>query len=108
MTFTYNEFNLLNKDLNFCSTPGKYNKSKYTRDEPLAKKDATLNTPLSMKDIIQFTKCSSEKKWIPEETHHTVETFIEAFNKELEIEEKFKKETLKSDLTKNEPDALLN
>ena len=106
MTFTYNEFNLLNKDLNFCSTPGKHNKFKYTRDEPLAKKDATLNTRLPMKDVIQLTKSSSEKKWIPEETHHTVKTFIKAFNKELEIEEKFEKETLKSDLTKNEPDAL--
>ena len=59
-----------------------------------------------MKDVIQLTKSSSEKKWIPEETHHTVKTFIKAFNKELEIEEKFEKETLKSDLTKNEPDAL--
>ena len=47
-----------------------------------------------MKDVIQFTKSSSEKRWIPEETHHTVETFIETFNKELEIEEKFKKESL--------------
>ena len=31
-TFTYNEFNLPNKDLNFCSTPGKYNKSRCTHD----------------------------------------------------------------------------
>ena len=31
-TFTYNEFKLLNKDLNFCPTPEKYNKSKYTKD----------------------------------------------------------------------------
>ena len=31
-TFTYNEFNLPNKDLNFCPTPGKYNKSRCTYD----------------------------------------------------------------------------
>ena len=29
---TYNEFKLLNKDLNVCPTPGKYNRSKYADD----------------------------------------------------------------------------
>ena len=28
-TFTYNEFKLLHKDLNFCPTPGKYNTLKH-------------------------------------------------------------------------------
>ena len=36
--------------------------------------------PLAKKDVIQFTKSSSELKWIPNETHRTTETFIEAFN----------------------------
>ena len=41
--------------------------------------------------------------WIPKETHHTVEMFTEAFNKELEI--KVEKATIKSNLIKNETDA---
>ena len=48
----------------------------------------------------------SQKKWIPRETHHTIETFIEAFKKELDIEEKIKKVIPKSNLTKNETDIL--
>ena len=51
--------------------------------------------------MIQFTKSSSELKWIPNETHRTTETFIEAFNKELETEEKnLKKQSLKATLPK--------
>ena len=42
----------------------------------------------------------------PQETHHTVERLIEAFNNKLEIREKVKKATPKSNLTKNEADAL--
>ena len=52
--------------------------------------------PLAKKDVIQFTKSSSEKKWTTKETHHTIEAFIGAFNKELEIEEKNKKAIPKS------------
>ena len=44
--------------------------------------------------------------WIPKETYHTIETFTEAFNKKLKIEGKVKKATPKSNLTKNETDAL--
>ena len=58
-------------------------------------------TSLTKKDVVQFTKSSTEKKWIPKETYHTVETFIETLNKELKIEEKVKK------ATPNERDALL-
>lgn len=38
--------------------------------------------------VIQFTKSSSEKKSNSKETHLTVDTFVEAFKKDLEIEEK--------------------
>ena len=44
--------------------------------------------------------------WIAKKTHYTIETFIEAFKKELEIREKIKKAIPKSNLTKNETDAL--
>ena len=42
----------------------------------------------------------------PKETNHTVETLSEAFSKKLKIEEKIKKAIPKSNLTKNEIDAL--
>ena len=31
-TLTYNEVKLLNKELNFCQTPEKYNEPKYEKD----------------------------------------------------------------------------
>ena len=109
-TFTYNEFKLLSKDLNFCPTPGKYIKSKYNKDINdfirRIKLKAHFKTTQPLSKTIQFTKISSEKIWIPKETHHTVETFIEAFNKELVLVEKIKKAIPKSHLTKNETDAL--
>ena len=77
--------------LNFCSNPGKHNKSKHTRDindfirRIKFKAHFKTTQPLANKEVIQFAKSFSEKKWIPKETYHTVETFIEAFNKELEI-----------------------
>ena len=65
----YNELKLLNKDLNFCPTPEKYNKSKCTKDindlrRIKLKAHFKTTKPLSKKDIIQFTKGSSGKKWI--------------------------------------------
>ena len=110
-TFTYIEIKLLNKGLNFCSTLEKCNKSKYTKDindfirRIKLKAHFKTRQPLAKKNVIQFTKNSFEKKWIPKETHKTIETFIEAFNKELEIEEKNEKAVTKSNLTKNEADA---
>ena len=44
-------------------------------------------------------------KHTPKETHHTVETFIEAFKNELKIEH-IKKKFPKNNLTKNEIEAL--
>ena len=111
-TFTYNEFRLLNKRLKLLSNPREYNKSKYTKDINdfirRIKLEAHFKTtqPLAKKDVVQFTKSSSEKNWISKETHHTIESFIEAFNKELEIEEKNKKTIPKSNLTKRETDTL--
>lgn len=65
---TYNEFKLLNKDLNFCPTPRKYNKSKHTKYINDFIRGITLKAQfkttqsLAKKDVIQFTKSSSEKE----------------------------------------------
>ena len=89
-TFTYNEFKLLNKDLNFRPTPRKDNKSKYTKYTKdfirRIKLKAYYKTTQLL--VIQFTKSSSEKKSTSKKTHLTVDTFVAAFKKELEIEEK--------------------
>ena len=66
-TFTYNEFKLLNKNLNFCPTPAEYNKSKYTKDindfirRIKLKAHFKTTQPLAKKDVTQFRKSSSEK-----------------------------------------------
>ena len=41
-----------------------------------------------------FKKSCTEKSWTPGKVHYTVETVIDAFNKELKIEEKVKKKTV--------------
>ena len=46
------------------------------------------------------------KKLVPNETYHTVERLIEIFNKDLEIRERVKESTPKSNLTKIDTDAL--
>ena len=77
-----------------CPTLKIYNKSKYKKDindfirRIKLKAHFKTTQPLAEKDVIKFTKSSSRKKQIPKETHHTIEAFIEAFNKELEIEKK--------------------
>ena len=63
----YNEFKLLNKDLNFCPTPEKYNKSKCTKDinnfmrRIKLKAHFKTTKPLSKKDIIQLLRVLLEK-----------------------------------------------
>ena len=43
-----------------------------------------------------FKKSCTEKSWTPRKVHYTVETVIDAFNKELKIEEKVKKAVAKT------------
>ena len=70
-TFTYNELKLLNKDLNFYQTQGKYNKSKYAIDIHDFIRRKRLKTYfkvaqlLSKKDITQFIKKLFWKKVDP-------------------------------------------
>ena len=70
-TFTYNELKLLNKDLNFYQTQGKYNKSKYAIDIHDFIRRKRLKTYfkvaqlLSKKDITQFIKKLFRKKVDP-------------------------------------------
>ena len=66
VTFTYNEFKLLNN--NFCPTPGKHSKCKYTKDindftrRIKLKAHLKLTQPLGKQDAMQFTKSSSKKR----------------------------------------------
>ena len=81
--------------LNLCPTPRKGYKWLHKKNKTQSTFQNSTTTR-KKKDVIQFIKNSSKKKWIPKETHHAVATFIEAFNKELKIEEKLKKQLLKA------------
>ena len=47
-------------------------------------------------------KSSTNKHWTPNETHHTVEIFIEAFKNKLQKEKHIKTKLPRNNLTKNE------
>ena len=63
------------------------------------------NTKLTEEEIF---KPPSNKKWTPNQIHHTVQTFIEATTKDIEVKKLEKKEKSKKNLTKEEIDALNN
>ena len=109
--FTYNEFKLLNKDLNFCPTPGRYNKSKYNNDvnnfiRKIKLKAHFKNTENVNKNSTFYIRNSNKNPWTPKQTHHTVETFTEAFKNELKEEQNKQTQLPKNNLTTKEREAL--
>ena len=91
-TFTYNEFKLLHKDLNFCPTPEKYSKTNYDTDIQHFIRKIKLKVHFKATEL---SNKNDDSKAQLKETHHTVETFIEAINNELRKEEHIKKKLLK-------------
>ena len=92
-TFIYYQFKRLSKASNFCPTPGKYNKMSNNNDIQYFIRRIKLKAHFKAAEVLNknngnlFIKNSTNKQWSPKETHHTVETLIEAFNNELQKEE---------------------
>ena len=86
--FTKDTFKYLNKNLNFIPTP-KTNKQKlYIELESffkLVKLKAHFKDQYKEKITTedQIFKFQSNKKWPPNKNHHTIETYIEATEREL-------------------------
>ena len=107
--FTKHEFDLLNKNLNFCPRPNQFNKSNFNKDLQAFFRRVKLkahfrnNQPYepSEEDLFGPPKDST---WTPKYVNHTVETFIAAASKDFE---NFKGKKLPNDnLNKMERRAL--
>ena len=97
-----------NKNLNFISTPKVYHKNKFNEELEsfyrLLKLKACFkdneNTKVTMEQ--QIFKPQKKEKWTPNKNHHTVLTYIEATQRELEKEQTKMEEKPYNNLTKNE------
>ena len=107
-TFTKGTFQFLNKNLNFIPTPKVYNKDKLNKELEsfyrLLKLKAYFkdneNTKLTTEQ--QIFKPQKKEKWTPNKNHHTMSTYIEVTQRELEKEQTRMKEKSYNNLTKNE------
>ena len=109
--FTYHEFKLLNRNLNFIPDPGRYNAKDLEEDKNKFIRNIILRSYFgndnNYKHDPYHNLKQSNKQWLPKETHHTVHTFIEIFQKEFSA---LKPRTTnnRDNLTKEERMALKN
>ena len=97
-----------NKNLNFIPTPKVYHKNKFNEELEslyrLLKLKAYFkgneNTKVTMEQ--QIFKPQKKEKWTPNKNHHTVLTYIEPTQRELEKEQTKMEEKPYNNLTKNE------
>ena len=110
-TFIRDVFKLLNKNLNFGPMQKYFNKKKfynkindfYWRIKLKAHFKNQTSKPKTEQDI--FRK-PTDKTWIPKKNHHTIETFVEATNSEINGEIAHIKPPKSSNLLKGEQKAL--
>ena len=108
-TFTYFEFKLLNRNLNFIPNPGKFNTHQLQTDTNNFLRSIILRSHFGKTDNKKLDPYhalkESNNEWLPNNVHHTVDTFIEKFQKDLS---KLKPNTNRNNdnLTKPERQAL--
>ena len=91
-SFTFYEFKLLNKNLNFCPTPNRHKKQfKNEINIFIRKVKLKAHYKNNEQDIENREfRISRNKTWKPRENHHTKETFTQAFQDDLVKEEDIK------------------
>lgn len=91
--FSIPQYKLLNKNLNFCPTPGNYNQTtlqndinNFTRKIKLKAHFATNEQQINENEQPQkqFYIKKANSTWEPPNNHHTVKTFIEAITNDIE------------------------
>ena len=91
--FSIPQFQLLNKNLNFCPTPGNYDSTafkhdikKFTRKIKLKAHFATTNSEDQTNEQTQkeFYIRNPNSTWEPTNNHHTIKSFIEAVNNDID------------------------
>ena len=80
--FSTNEFKLLGYNLNFVPTPNKINKNELLHDVKNFNRRIKLKSHFGNlpKEGLYF---KSNSTWIPQNTHHTVKTFTEDFERRV-------------------------
>ena len=80
--FSTNEFKLLGYNLNFVPTPNKINKNELLQDVKNFNRRIKLKSHFGNlpKEGLYF---KSNSTWIPQNTHHTVKTFTEDFERRV-------------------------
>ena len=91
--FTIPQFKLLNKNLIFCPTPGNYDQiifkadiKKFTRKIKLKAHFGTTDSEEQSNEQLkkEFYIKNPNSTWEPVNNHHTVKSFIEAVNNDID------------------------
>ena len=106
--FTYHDFKLLNKNLNFVPNPGKFNTNDFKKDREAFYRRIILKSHFgnSEPEAYKGYKKESNKEWLPKNIHHSVKTFIEAVDRNLDHDMDNQKTKTFPNLTKEEIKAL--
>ena len=108
-TFSFFDFKLLNKNLNFVPHPGNYNKNKFDKEVDHFLRNIILKSHFGKISYNHTEKSGltfkTNKNWIPNKIHHTVGTFMEAFRNDLNTNNKSTNKQL-DNLTKEERNSL--
>ena len=111
ISFMYNDFKLLNKNLNFIPNPGINNKHVFETDENTFFRRMMLKSHIGNTEPILYKgyKSKTNKDWLPNNTHHSVKTFIESVNKDLTNSQCSNSEQIRrNNLTKGEINSLFS
>ena len=88
-SFTVYDFKFLSKGLNFCPTPGLYNSREFANDIKHFSRKIKLKAHFgtqtnTSKNENEDFKPETDKTWEPQYTHHTVKTFLEGLERDLD------------------------
>ena len=82
--FSKSEFPLLNKNLNFCPRPNKYNKQNLNKDLLKFYRNIKFRAHFgSTQNNLNETRLKSNSNWLPDKLTSCVETFITVINHDL-------------------------
>ena len=82
--FSKSEFSLLNKNLNFCPRPNKYNKQILNKDLLKFDRNSKLRAHFgSTENNSNEPRFKSNSNWLPDKLPSCVETFITGINHDI-------------------------
>ena len=106
--FTYYDFKLLNKHLNFIPNPGRCNTNTFEKDKNTFFRNMILKSHFGNNQNRNYAgyKNKTNKDWLPKNTHHTIKTFIESVHKDLGDTQQMTYQRTSNNLTRGEIHSL--